>query len=461
MHIASAVGTLTRAVSFGHTASSRPPPPLRKMKLASISNWLVPTSALLLASVAVHRPRADVPSASPAAPAPGEAAPGEAAPGEAAPAARAVPAAARVAEPAPELGEMRLDPALGRYVAPLGTGRAVLTLDPRLQARLTRTLDTYGVPWGATVLLEPATGRVLAMAEHSQAEPGRRGLATTAMAPAASIFKIVTAAALLERGVRPDEEVCFHGGKRRLQPALLVDSRSDARCLTLESAFGHSANVVFAKLADRGLDGALLRATASRFLFNSAIPFAQRIDVSKADIADGGFELANTAAGFGPVRLSPLHAALLAAIVANGGVLVPPSLVEEADDASAPIPPPPSRVIDEEVAGALGDMMRSTCSEGTARRFFRHGYGPLRGVTVAGKTGSLADRAPFRDYSWFVGYAPADHPQVVVATMIVNGPTWRVRAPAVAKDALEAYFGTHVAEAPVARGLRTATAPAP
>src|SRR5262245_10919850 len=62
------------------------------------------------------------------------------------------------------IGEPRLDPVSGRFVATLGKGRAVLTLDPLLQSRLERSLDGYRVPWGATVLLEPATGRVLALA---------------------------------------------------------------------------------------------------------------------------------------------------------------------------------------------------------------------------------------------------------------------------------------------------------
>jgi penicillin-binding protein A len=415
------------------------------MKLSFPSAWFVPASALLLAGVAV--PRAD--DLVPAAPAAEIAAT----------TAALVPVVA--SEKAPPLGTPRLDPSLGRYVASLGDGRAILTLDPRLQSRLERTLDQYAVAYGVTVLLEPATGRVLAMAEHSEAEPGRRGLALEPIAPAASIFKIVTAAALLEQGVRAEQEVCYHGGKRRLQPKLLDDDpRRDRRCLSLSEAMGHSANVVFAKLARRALDAPVLRAMAGRLLFNAAIPFAVVTEPSTADIPEDTFELANTAAGFGPVKLSPLHGALLAAIVANGGVLVPPALVEEAEGAPAPVPGPPVRVLDEAVAAELGEMMRSTVTSGTARKAFRRAAGPLRGVSVAGKTGSLADPSPFRDYSWFVGYAPADRPQVAVATLVVNGRLWHARAPQVAREALEAYFGTLVAEAR-APGIRTAKAPAP
>jgi cell division protein FtsI/penicillin-binding protein 2 len=353
---------------------------------------------------------------------------------------------AHPAPPEPILSEMRLDKSLGRYVAPYGNGTAILTIDPRLQARLERTLASWTVPWGATVLLDPATGRVIAMAEHAESDPRLRGGVLRARPPAASIFKIVTAAALLERGVDPQESVCFHGGQHKLSPGLLEDDpRRDRVCMNLERAFGHSANVVFAKLADRTLAPAELRAEAERFFFNGSIPFDGAIEPSRAQVPEDRFGMANTAAGFGEVRMSPLHGALLAAVVANGGLLAPPRLVEAAEGEMAPAVREPVRILDEEIAARLGDMMRATVDEGTGRRVFRRPSGALRGVSVAGKTGSLFDRAPFRDWSWFVGYAPADNPRVVVATVIMNGPKWRVRAPWVAREALEAWFADQIA----------------
>jgi cell division protein FtsI/penicillin-binding protein 2 len=355
------------------------------------------------------------------------------------------------------LGEIRLDLGAGRYAASLGEGRALLTLDPRLQQKLTKVLADYRVPWGATVLLEPRTGRVLAMAEHSQKEKGRRELALQAIGPAASIFKIVTAAALLERGVQPEETVCYHGGRHAIAKGSLADDpRRDRRCLTLAAAMGHSANLVFAKLADRGLGAEALREEAGRWLFNAPLPFARPVEISRAEIPDDPFDLARTAAGFGEVRLSVLHAALIAAVVANGGVLVHPDLIDEVDGATLPPRPDAVRVVDEPVAEALAMMMRNTVTEGTARRIFRRDRwsrsSPLREVAVAGKTGSLAEKNPYRDYSWFVGFAPADDPQVAVATVVVNEKLWRVRAPWVAHHALETYFATDRAR-PVAMAV--------
>ncbi len=341
------------------------------------------------------------------------------------------------------LGELCLDPESDRYVAPMGSGRAVLTMVPKVQERIEKLLTDYRVPWAAAVLIEPATGRVLAMAEHSQREPGSRGLSLQARAPAASVFKIVTSAALLQRGFEPDAEVCYHGGHHRVQRNNLADDpRRDRSCLSLASALGHSANVVFAKLADRALNAELLRTSAESLLFNTSIPFPQAVEMSRADIPADPFALATTAAGFGPVRLSPLHGALLAAIVANGGVFVPPDVIASVDGAVEAPRANPRRVLDEHVAASLASMMRTTVTEGTARQFFRvrrNRHSSLQSLTVAGKTGSLSETNPFRDYSWFVGFAPVEHPQVAFAVVVMNDRAWRVKAPYVAREALSAW----------------------
>lgn len=371
---------------------------------------------------------------------------------------------ASVASPAPIaqplLGPMMYDASLRRYVASVGHGRAVLSVSPRLQQGLEKLLADQRVPVGAVVLIEPRTGRVLALAEHVEKGP-KSHVALQAIAPAASVFKIVTSAALLERGIAPDSEVCFHGGKHRIQKALLSDNPlRDRRCLTLASALGRSANVVFAKLAGRDLSAELLRVEADRFLFNAAIPFAWPVEPSPAPIPDDPFELATTAAGFGAVRLSPLHGALMAAIVANGGVLVPPRVVDEVDGVAAPPPGEAREVIRPEVAAALARMMRTTVTEGTARKVFRRDRlarrSPLRELAAAGKTGSLFERDPFRDYSWFVGFAPVDDPQIAVAAVVVNERVWRVKAPFVAHEALKAYFTEDVPPRQSRRALRAA-----
>jgi peptidoglycan glycosyltransferase len=94
-------------------------------------------------------------------------------------------------------------------------------------------------------------------------------------------------------------------------------------------------------------------------------------------------------------------------------------------------------------------MMRTTTTEGTARRLFRErrSRSPLGEIAVAAKTGSIAERDPYRDYSWFIGFAPLDDPQVAVATVVANERLWRVKAPYVAREALKAYFAGRIPQA--------------
>lgn len=318
----------------------------------------------------------------------------------------------------------------GRFVLPAGKGGATLTVDPPLQAQITRIMQDYQVPYGAAVVLEPSTGRVLAMAEHSQTDPSMRGLTTRAVFPAASIFKIVTGSALLEAGVAPSEEACFHGGKRGLTERLLEDSTRDGACHTLSSAMGKSANVVFAKLTRKHLSADALRRMAARLRFNRPIAFPIPTDVSLASIPEDEFGLANTGAGFGDVYLSPLHGAALAAASATG-VWRDPVLFESSPE--APVAPA-EEVLSPEVTRALTGMLEETVTHGTARRVFRERGFRVEGAV--GKTGTLADKNPFRDYSWFVGFAPKDNPRVAVAAVIVNEPLWRIRATWLGREAM-------------------------
>jgi penicillin-binding protein A len=336
----------------------------------------------------------------------------------------------------------------GAYVARTAEGKeARLTIDPHLQSSMEKLLRMYKPLGAAVVAIDPKTGKILAMAEEGE------GKATKPLYPAASVFKIITGAALLEKGVNPDVETCYHGGMHGIVKKLLEDKpRVDRRCLSLGMALAKSANVVFAKMAVKHLDGDDLRKEAERFLFNRPI-FDQPVEQSSATIPHDGLDFARSAAGFGEVKLSPMHAALIASAVGNGGIAMEPSLLDAVDGEKVD-PTGSMRLLNPETAGTLRDMMKLTVSQGTATSSFRERHRMVLGdIAVAGKTGSLSNhKGTFKDYSWFVGFAPADDPKIAVAAVVVNGLKWRVHAPYIAREALKAYLvGGPLGQPPVAR----------
>jgi len=342
-----------------------------------------------------------------------------------------------------------------RMTADLGNGfTGELTLDARLQKESRKILDRGKVPVGAVVVLDVHNGDVLALAdrykpEHPAApqfgEGGPQSLALRAFAPAASVYKIVTAAALLEAGVSGSAAFPYLGGYHRVGPDHIAAPPKGAPTATIGDGLSKSINGLFARLAAEKLDHDALDGVSNRFFFNQVLPFPVLSDASLAQVPRQPLERARMAAGFFHSKLTPLHAAVLAAAVAKDGMLPAPRLVERivAADGTieeAPAPHALGRAVEAETARAVAKMLRQTTEDGTARRSFSKVPKALEGIDVAGKTGTLTDNTTSTDYTWFVGFAPAQSPRVAFAVLVGNGPLWYVRATDVARDVLAAYF---------------------
>ncbi len=336
------------------------------------------------------------------------------------------------------------------YVAPLGDGRmAVLTLDPALQAAAEKALDRAMAPRGAIVVTAP-DGRVLALAgRRTEADEGGSAgiadpsLALTAWAPSASVFKLVTASALLEQGVKPGARVCYHGGVRSVSESNLEDDSHDRACQDLSFGLAHSQNAIIAKLAHQHLAPADLAGVAHRLGFDRPVSFPAPATFGQVDVpAERGLELARTATGFRGVQLSTMGGAMLASTVASGGLAVQPRLIAAIighDGAEHPVaaPPAPTRALEAGIAADLTSMMIRTCAEGSAKSTFGGRKG-LPNVAVAGKTGTLSrdDDGPYMQYSWFVGFAPADKPVLNVSVLLGNAELWHLKAHSAARMVL-------------------------
>lgn len=336
-----------------------------------------------------------------------------------------------------------------RFVSHFGKDiQVVYTMDPVLQERMEALFAKYRVPYGAFVAVSPKTGKVLAMVEYSEEEKGSQHLALRATYPAASIFKLITAAAALEKKkVEPDTVIRFSGGLYTLTPRNWVDNpRRDKNKITLADAMGKSCNVAFAKVALRWLNSDELLSYAERFGFNQPVDFEFPVQISQAHLENNQASIARTAAGFGNVNLSPLHAAMIATTIANDGKMVAPRIIEKIllneREIYHFIPREIADCITPDTAIKLKSMMTKTVENGTSRHAFytRRGKAYLKDITVGGKTGSLEGDDPQGDYSWFVGMAPLDNPEIAIAALVINRPVWQIKAPFVAREALLTYF---------------------
>lgn len=345
-----------------------------------------------------------------------------------------------------------VDPASGRLVQDLPDGyRLMYTLDPVLQDSALTIFRNREVPYAAAVMLDLRDNSVLAMAAHSSMDPqvDPMEVLATAWAPAASTFKLVTAASLLENQfATPGTRVCFHGGLHGITDDLLRDDpRRDDRCETLSTAVSQSLNVVIGKLARQNLEEEHLTRTAQALQFDQEIPFEFPVEPSPAHFPSDANERAKVAAGFWNVDMSPMHGAVMASIFARSGNYQPPHILQQiiGPDGSdlTPENPKSKRVLSRGVAESVGKMMVATTQDGTARGSFRDDQGTayIPGIEVAGKTGSLTGkRPPNLNYNWFVGFAPADDPEVAFAVVLANEPKWRIKAHYAARRLIQIYL---------------------
>jgi penicillin-binding protein A len=397
-----------------------------------VAKFVLPSASLLLTAICTSTGHARAPAAPPA------------------------PSAAMCAPAGPsEPDRVRLETIRrdgDRYVAELESGvSAELTLDARLQAATEDLLQKLHTPYGASVVLSIPDGKVLALAGRSSldASLGPSELALRPWAPAASVFKLVSAAALIdEAGLNAETTTCYHGGVSAVLPDNLIDNPRIDRCASLAYGIGRSQNAILAKLAVRYLAPAQLARTGRALGFEETLAFDLPVVPSHLDVPERNpLEFARAAAGFWHSTLSPLHGALLAAAIADGGRMVTPRLIERTrQDAgpsvAQPPPPPPRQVLSPNAAAEVASMMASVTLTGTARTAFHDRSGrPRLSISAAGKTGTLfaqTDRGSI-GYSWFVGFAPVEHPTVAFAVALGNRPGHGLRAAEVARRLLAEY----------------------
>lgn len=324
------------------------------------------------------------------------------------------------------------------------------TVNGDLQKRVHDFLEKNQVPYGVFVAVEPATGRILAMTAHSSVDPGWSKNAYFDLYPMASLFKIITASAALEnRKITPDTVIEFRGNATSENPRYW-EARPKGRNnrTDVTYAMGKSMNPVYGRLACDIAGKASVMECISRFGFNQALLPGTSAKVSTASEPQNSHELMLMGAGLDhDVKISPLHAAVMMAAIANGGRMMAPGLTDRVTnrkgvDQDIFAPRELRSLVTPETAKSLTRMLSSTVTTGTSRRAFHDRRGRRRvDVDIAAKTGSISGSDPRGHYSWFAAFAPTTNPRIALVALVINQDKWKIKSAQVGEQALEEFFG--------------------
>ncbi|BBO78920.1 hypothetical protein DSCW_63370 [Desulfosarcina widdelii] len=334
--------------------------------------------------------------------------------------------------------------------------RVTTSLNLDLQQYLLKHMDRVNSRYIGIVAMEPDTGRILTLAGFNKIDP-EQDPCLTADYPAASLFKIVTAAAAVEKkGYRAGTRLKFNGYKHTLYKRQLTDKTNRyTNSISFKDAFAQSVNPVFGKIGALYLEPRALEVFGDAFGFNRTVNFELPWPTSHLEVDDDSYRRAEIASGFNrQTTLSPLHGAVIVSAVVNGGTPVEPTLVDRiTDDAGKPVyetrPRFMNAAVSAHTAEVLRQLMTATVTSGTARKIFRgHRRSKvLSRLTLGGKTGSIFNRAHDARFDWYVGYAneKKGHEKMVVAVVVAHEEYIGIRAGQYARMAIEHYFKDYFA----------------
>jgi penicillin-binding protein A len=325
----------------------------------------------------------------------------------------------------------------------------VTNIDSEAQRVALADLQEQG--YGAVVAIEPSTGAVKVMASNAPFDPNRvpyefsklansnieRPLynrATQGQYPPGSTFKVVTAAAGIDSGAISAETTINAPGSLEVEGTPLQnDFSEDFGEIALDTALTNSVNTWFGQLGQQ-LGNDTLFEYMERFGFNAtpAIDLPEDQVEPSGVFGEGGellrasdpIDLARLAIGQERLLATPLQMAQVAAAVANGGKLMKPQIWKRVIDPDGRTvdeldPSVYSEPISEETAAELTTAMEGVVSEGTGTN------AAISGVAVAGKTGTAETPGNVacgggeeENQAWFIGFAPADDPQIAIAASV-------------------------------------------
>ncbi len=322
------------------------------------------------------------------------------------------------------------------YVPPVDGRSLVLTIDEVIQHIVERELDLamtkHQAQSALAVAMNPKTGEVLAMASRPSFDPNRgnaypeelrRNTTVSDSFEPGSTFKLVTAAAGLNEDAVTETDRFYCPGYVVVAGVRLACWRTRGHgSLNFSEVMDLSCNPGFVNVGQKLGQDVLFR-------YISDFGFGRRTGVDLPGEAAGimfrqvgPVELATTSFGQGPA-VTPLQQVAAISAIANGGVLMRPRLVNQVKDRAGEVvesiaAEEVARPVTGETASRLSALLESAVVHGSGRNAF------IPGFRIAGKTGTAQIPAPGGGYlpdryiASFIGFAPADDPQVALLVMV-------------------------------------------
>lgn len=334
-----------------------------------------------------------------------------------------------------------------------------------LDSSLTRLGDIYFKQYtplyGAIVILQPRTGRVIALNSYEQTDRDNDSdkklngnLFASAQVPAASLAKLITATTAIEVAkYTPRTLVEFSGDRHTLYSKQLQRTLEKKQALMLREAFAYSVNPVFGRLGLFTLGSNNIYNYAQKYGFNTTIPFELPIEKSYFKKPEGEVELAELASGFNEsTKISPMLGALMAGAVSNKGVMIAPTLVDSIVDLTTDGTVYKRnavlwrRAASEETASQLIPLMEDVVKYGTATTAFKNIKNSPRfdGFLYGGKTGSK-EMPGYGNADWFIGFLKDStdiNKDLACGIFLIHPPKWKVKSAYIGAEMMRNYVMT-------------------
>ena len=336
------------------------------------------------------------------------------------------------------------------------------SLDISLQNFMLRTIDRTTSIHVGIVAMDPAEGRILAMVGFDKTDP-LNNPCTDSRFPAASIFKIITAAAAIEKfDYSVGSYFTYNGRKHTLYKSQIAErSNRYTKRITLRDSFAQSVNPVFGKLGAFYLGKTDLEKYATAFGFNQDIEFEIQLPTSFVSLSDDFYQWAEVASGFNrETTISPIHGALITSAILNRGTLLEPTIIDRiTDENGEAVYSSHTTVINQAITPKtsmiMNDLMVATIRSGTCKKVFK-GYQKdsiLSRLNIGGKSGSINSRIKNQRHDWFVGFAEEKDgsEKLVISIVVTHNKYIGKRAARYARIAIRHYFGNYFAQVELKR----------